>query len=362
MNAIDDKIKITKAESSKIGNVNWDTLGFGKVFSDHIFVADYKNGQWEEGKIIPYSTMAIEPTMCTLHYGQTIFEGLKAYNDIDGGINIFRPDRNAKRLNNSATRLVMPEFPEERFLEAVSQLVAVEKDWIPKERGQALYLRPVMFGSSNFLGVHSSDDYKLIIICSPVASYYAAGLKPVSILVSHEYVRAVRGGLGMAKTAANYAASLLAGKEAKAKGFDQVLWLDGVEQEYVDEVGAMNIMFVIGDELVTPTLDQGSILPGVTRETVITLAKEKGIKITERKISITEVYEAHGRGELKEIFGTGTAAIISPVGKLNYKGREIIINNNEIGPIAHDMYETIVGIQRGETEDSHGWVHKVASI
>lgn len=362
MNVIDNKIKITRVESSKIENVNWDALGFGKVFTDHIFVADYKNGQWEEGKIIPYSTMAFEPTMCTLHYGQTIFEGLKAYIDVNGGVNIFRPDRNASRLNNSATRLVMPEFPEERFLEAVSELVAVEKDWIPKERGQALYIRPVMFGSSNFLGVHSSENYKLVIICSPVASYYSAGLKPVNILVSHEYVRAVRGGLGMAKTAANYAASLLAGKEAKAKGFDQVLWLDGVHQEYVDEVGAMNIMFVIGDELVTPTLEQGSILPGVTRETVIALAKEKGIKITERRIRISEVYDAHERGELKEIFGTGTAAVISPVGKLNFKGKEIVINNNEIGPVAHDMYETIVGIQRGETEDSHGWIHKVSSI
>jgi branched-chain amino acid aminotransferase len=362
MNVIEDRIKITKVKKSKIENVNWNTLGFGKVFSDHIFVVDYIYGQWEEGKIIPYSDMAFEPTMCTLHYGQTIFEGLKAYLDINGDVNIFRPDRNAKRLNNSATRLVMPEYPEEKFLEAINDLVAVEKDWIPKERGQALYLRPVMFGSSNFLGVHSSDNYKLVIICSPVASYYAAGLKPVSILVSHEYVRAVRGGLGMAKTAANYAASLLAGKEAKAKGFDQVLWLDGVHQEYVDEVGAMNIMFVIGDELVTPTLDQGSILPGVTRETVLALAKEKGIKTSERRIRISEVYDAHERGELKEVFGTGTAAIISPVGKLNYKGKEIVINNNEIGPVAHDMYETIVGIQRGELEDTHGWIHKVASI
>ena len=362
MNVIDDNIKVTKAKSSRIENVNWDALGFGKVFSDHIFVAEFKNGQWDEGKIIPYSSMEFEPTMCTLHYGQTIFEGLKAYNDIDGSINIFRPDRNAKRLNNSANRLVMPDFPEERFIEAVERLVAVEKSWIPKERGQALYIRPVMFGSSNFLGVHSSDEYKLVIICSPVASYYAAGLKPVNILVSHEYVRAVRGGLGMAKTAANYAASLLAGKEAKAKGFDQVLWLDGVHQEYVDEVGAMNIMFVIGDELVTPTLDQGSILTGVTRETVLALAKEKGIRTSERRIRISEVYDAHERGELKEVFGTGTAAIISPVGKLNYKGKEIVINNNEIGPIAHDMYETIVGIQRGETEDTHGWVHKVTTI
>jgi branched-chain amino acid aminotransferase len=359
MNTIEDRITIKRATVSKIDKVNWDTLGFGKVFSDHIFVADFINREWQDGKIIPYGEMPIEPTMCTLHYGQTIFEGLKAYNTVDGGVNIFRPDRNAKRMSDSATRLVMPSFPEERFVEAVAELVALERDWIPKKRGQALYIRPVMYGSSNFLGVHSSENYKFIIIASPVASYYSTGLKPVSILVAHEYVRAVRGGLGMAKTAANYAASLLAGKEAKEKGFDQVLWLDGVHQEYVDEVGAMNIMFVIGDEIVTPTLEQGSILPGVTRETILTLAKEKGIKASERRIRISEVFDAHERGELKEVFGTGTAAIISPVGRLNYKGKEIIINNNEIGPIAHDMYETIVGIQRGEVEDTHGWNYKV---
>lgn len=359
MNEIDERIKVKRATVSKIDKVDWDTLGFGKVFSDHIYVADFKNGEWQEGEIIPYGEMSVEPTMCTLHYGQTIFEGLKAYRAIDGSANIFRPDRNAKRMSNSATRLVMPSFPEDRFIEAVNDLVALENDWIPNKRGQALYIRPVMYGSSNFLGVHSSTNYKFIIIASPVASYYSTGLKPVSILVAHEYVRAVRGGLGMAKTAANYAASLLAGKEAKEKGFDQVLWLDGVHQEYVDEVGAMNIMFVIGEELVTPSLEQGSILPGVTRETILTLAKEKGIKASERRIKISEVFEAHERGDLKEIFGTGTAAIISPVGRLNYKGREIIINNNEIGPIAHDMYETIVGIQRGELEDTHGWVHKV---
>lgn len=362
MNVIDDTIKIKKSNETKINSVDWNKLGFGKVFSDHIFVSDYKDGQWQNSRIVPYDSMEVEPTMCTLHYGQTIFEGLKAYLDVDGSVNIFRPDKNARRLNNSAERLVMPKFPEELFLEAVSQLVAIEKDWIPKERGQALYIRPVMYGSSNFLGVHSSEEYKFIIIASPVASYYAAGLKPVSILVSHEYVRAVRGGLGMAKTAANYAASLLAGKQAKEKGFDQVLWLDGVHQEYVDEVGAMNIMFVIGDELVTPTLDQGSILPGVTRETVLTLAKEKGMKTSERRIRISEVFDAHERGELKEVFGTGTAAIISPVGKLTYKGKEIVINNNEIGPVAHDLYDTIVGIQRGETEDTHGWINKVATI
>lgn len=362
MNTLESTIKVNKIENSKLDKLNWDNLGFGKNFSDHIFVVDYINGEWQEGEIRPYDVMEFEPALCTLHYGQTIFEGLKAYKDVNGGINIFRPDKNAKRLNNSATRLVMPEFPEEKFIEAVKELVKTDYKWIPEKRGQALYVRPVMFGSGNFLGVHSSDSYRLIIMTSPVASYYPEGLKPVKILVTHEYVRTVRGGLGMAKTAANYAASLLAGKKAKAAGYDQVLWLDGVEQKYIDEVGAMNIMFLIGDKLITPTLDQGSILPGVTRETVLTLAEENGIQTEERKISIDEVFEAHRKGELKEVFGTGTAAIISPVGLLHYKDESIIINDSKIGPVAQNFYDTIVDIQRGEKEDTHGWVHHIDTI
>lgn len=356
MNFLEDTLNITKTDESRINKVNWDALGFGKTFSDHIYVSDFIDGRWTEGEIIPYQNMQVEPALCTLHYGQTIFEGLKAFKNVNGGINIFRPDKNAKRYRNSAQRLVMPEFPESQFLDAIRELVRIDKDWIPSKRGRALYIRPVQFGTSNFLKVDSSETYKNIIMTSPVASYYPEGLKPVKILVSHEYVRTVRGGLGMAKTAANYAASLLGGKEAKKQGYDQVLWLDGVHREYVDEVGAMNIMFVIDDELITPSLDQGSILAGVTRETVLALAEEKGIKATERKIRISEVFEAHKRGKLQEVFGTGTAAIIAPVGLLHYKGDTIEINNMEIGPIAQDMYDTIVGIQRGEIEDTHGWI------
>jgi branched-chain amino acid aminotransferase len=299
--------------------------------------------------------MEIEPGMCTLHYGQTIFEGLKAFRDINGGVNIFRPDKNAERLNNSAIRLCMPTYDPDLFIQALIELVKVDNQFIPYKRGQSLYLRTVLFGSSNFLGVHASTDYKLIIMTSPVASYYAAGLNPVKILVEDKYVRAAKGGLGSAKTAANYAASLYANMKAAEKGFAQVLWLDAITHDLVNEVGAMNIMFVIDNELITPSLESGTILPGVTRATVIELAKEWGMEVTERGLSITEVIEAHQTGRLKEVFGTGTAAVISPVGLLAYKDKEFVINNMEIGPIAQKFYDTITGIHYGEIEDKYGW-------
>lgn len=349
------EIPIKKATSSRMGLTDWEHLGFGKYFADHIFLSKYDNGSWNNGVILPYGPMLVEPGMCTLHYGQTIFEGLKAYYDVNGGANIFRPDMNAKRLNNSARQLCIPEYDNQKFIQAIVDLVKIDKEWIPKVRGQSLYIRPVLFGSSNFLGVQASDEYTFIIMTSPVASYYPEGLNPIKILVMDEYVRAVKGGLGKAKTAANYAASLYGGKVAKSKGFSQVLWLDGIHHEYVDEVGAMNIMFVIDDEIITPTLEQGSILAGVTRNTAIFLAKEWGIKVTERPVKISEVFEAHQQGKLQEAFGTGTAAIISPVGLFNYKDQEIVINDMKIGPIAQRLYDTITGIQYGEIEDKYGW-------
>ncbi len=348
-------IKIQKATTTRFDLVNWDNLGFGKFFSDYMFVSYYRNGQWDDGEIVPYGPIGFEPSMMTLHYGQTIFEGLKAYFDVKGGVNIFRPDMNAKRLNNSADRLCIPRFDEAKFIEAIVELVKLDYKYVPKVFGQSLYIRPVCFGSSNVLGVHPSEEYTLIIMTSPVASYYPEGLNPVKILIVDEYVRAVRGGLGMAKTAANYAASLYASKKAKEKGFSQVLWLDGLRHEFIDEVGAMNIMFVLDDILITPPLSQGTILPGVTRDSVLTLATEMGIKVQERAIKIYEVLEAYEKGLLQEVFGTGTAATISPVGKLYYKDKEYVVNNNEIGPIARKMYDTLSGIQYGRIEDSHNW-------
>ncbi|MDT3740997.1 MAG: branched-chain amino acid aminotransferase [Candidatus Kapabacteria bacterium] len=350
------EIKVTKTEKSRISDVNWDNLGFGVYFSDHIFVAEYKDGSWNEGEIVPYGPIPMEPTMCTLHYGQSIFEGLKAFKSVDGGVNLFRPDRNATRLNHSGSKVCIPPFDESHFIDALVQLIKVDKDWVPEKRGHSLYIRPLAFGDGNFLGVHSSKTFKLIIMTSPVASYYPEGLAPVKILVAKDFVRAVRGGLGSAKTAANYAASLLASEKAKKEGYSQVLWLDAVNRHFVDEVGAMNIMFVIGDELVTPPLDTGTILRGVTRETVLELAEDFGLKITERPITIEDVFVSFKEGQLREVFGTGTAAVISPVGQLHYNGETIIINDNQIGPVAQKFYDTITGLQYGDIKDTKDWI------
>lgn len=348
-------IQVKNNHKTKLTETDWNNLGFGRYFADHMYVSNFRDGAWEKGIVLPYGTLSVEPGMCTLHYGQTIFEGLKAYKDVKGGANIFRPDMNAKRLNRSADKLCIPQYNENDLINAMVDLVKIDKDWIPQTRGHSLYIRPVVFGSSNFLGVHASDDYMLIIMTSPVASYYPEGLNPIKILVMDEFVRAVRGGLGMAKTAANYAASLKGGKVAKEQGFSQVLWLDGVHHEYVDEVGAMNMIFMIDDEIITPPLSQGSILAGVTRDTVLFLAKEWGYKVTERQIKIAEVFEAHTQGRLQEAFGTGTAAIISPVGLFKHHDTEIVVNNMEIGPVAQKMYDTITGIVHGEIEDKYGW-------
>jgi branched-chain amino acid aminotransferase len=350
------KFKIIRKEKSGIDNINWDDLRFGVYFSDHVFVSDYKDGKWDEGRIEPYAPMDIYPGNCTLHYAQSIFEGLKAFRDVKNGVNMFRPEKNIERLNNSALRMCIPEYDTDRLLEGMIELIKTDNQFIPQKRGQALYVRPVVFGSSNFLGVHASEEYRLIVMTSPVASYYAAGLNPVKILVEDKLVRAAKGGVGNAKTAGNYAASLYASKKASEKGYAQVLWLDAVKRELVDEVGAMNIMFVINDEIITPSLESGTILPGITRESVLQLAKEWGIKLTERDIPITEVIEAHKNGKLQEVFGTGTAAVISPVGVLGYKGNDYLINDMKIGPIAQKFYDTITGIQYGEIEDKHGWI------
>jgi branched-chain amino acid aminotransferase len=348
-------IKITKAQKTRINTVDWKNLGFGKYLADHMFVCDYANGKWGEGRIEPYGPMPMEPALCTLHYGQSIFEGLKAFHSKKGGINIFRPYMNARRLNHSAERLCIPPFDEDLLIDAMKELIKLDFDWIPKERGHSLYIRPVVFGSGNFLGVHASDTYRIVIMTSPVASYYPEGLNPVKIMVASEYVRAVRGGLGSAKTAANYAASLLASTKAKEMGYSQVLWLDAVTRNFVDEVGAMNIMFIIDGEIITPPLEQGTILAGVTRDTVLTLAREWGFKVSEKTLEITEVFKAHENGQLKEVFGTGTAAVISPVGQLTFKGNTIIMNDMEIGPNAQKFYDTITGIQYGEIDDKYGW-------
>lgn len=351
--------KVRKNPQTRINSIDWNNLRFGVYFSDHVFISVYKDGKWDDGAIEPYGKLPFEPGLCTLHYGQTIFEGLKAFKSVNGGANIFRPDMNVKRLNRSAEIVCIPQYDEERLLKGIHELVKTDSKFVPQQRGQSLYIRPVVFGSGHFLGVTASSEYHLIVMTSPVASYYAAGLNPVKIMVSTEYVRAVQGGVGAAKTAANYAASLYAGMDAHKKGYSQVLWLDGVNRKDIDEVGAMNIMFVIDGELITPSLHKRTVLAGVTRDTVLTLAREWGMKVSERNISIEEVADLHAQGKVQEVFGTGTAAVISPVGLLHYKGKDMIFNDMKIGPVAQKFYDTITAIQYGEVPDTHNWVQHV---
>ncbi|KAF5420183.1 MAG: branched-chain amino acid aminotransferase [Candidatus Methanocomedens sp.] len=351
-------IKITKAKTSKIDSVDFENLGFGEVFSDHMFSMDYENGEWINQRIEPYGKIEFEPAMCTLHYAQAVFEGLKAFHVRDGSINIFRPEKNLERMNRSNERMCMPTIDEDMFFDAMAELIKLERDWIPKDTGHSLYIRPFIFGTENFLGVHPSSTYRFMIILSPVGAYYKEGFNPVSLLVPEEYVRAVKGGVGEAKTAGNYAASLLPAKIAQKKGFTQVLWLDGEHHKYIDEVGTMNIFFVIDDEVITPPLE-GSILPGVTRDTALDLTKSWGMKVNERRISIDELVQSSKEGRLQEVFGTGTAAVISPVDEIQYRDTNININHGQIGPIARRLFDEISGIQYGEIPDTHGWIYNI---
>lgn len=336
-----------------------ENLGFGNVFTDHMFVMDYAEDKgWHDPRIIPYGPFEIEPSAMVFHYGQEMFEGMKAYKAENGDIQLFRPMMNIHRTNITNERICIPQINEDHMLEAIKALVALEKDWIPSASGTSLYIRPFIIATDPFLGVRPSSTYKFMIICSPVGAYYKAGINPVRIYVEEEYVRAVRGGVGFAKTGGNYAASLKAQLKAKEQGFAQVLWLDGIERKYVEEVGTMNVFFVIDGEVITPSLE-GSILPGVTRNSTIELLKTWGIPVTERKLEIAEVFKAAEEGKLQEVFGTGTAAVISPVGELKWKEKDIIINNNEIGTISKRVYDTITGMQTGKVNDEFGWIEKV---
>jgi branched-chain amino acid aminotransferase len=336
-------------------------LGFGQIFSDHVLEMDYSPEKgWHNATIKPLKDLEMHPATMFIHYGQAIFEGLKAFKTLSGEVVIFRPEKHFQRLNNSARRICIPEVDIPFMLNALNELVALDKDWIPAQKGEALYIRPFIYGSDPFLGVKPSSNYKLIIICSPVGAYYAEGFKPVKILVQDDYVRAVRKGLGECKTPANYAASLLAAEEAKHKGYTQVLWLDGIEQKYIEEVGTMNIFIRFKNEVVTPKLN-GSILPGVTRDSVIRILKDWGENITERLVSIDEVVSAHEKGELLEIFGTGTAAIISSVGILGYKNIEIVLDPVEAGDLALKLFEELTSIHYGVAEDKYNWLVNVGN-
>ena len=352
-------IKITKTTNPQPKPAKGQKLGFGKIFTDHMFVMNYTEGKgWHDPRIEPFHKISLSPAAMVYHYGQEMFEGLKAYKGENGDVFLFRPDMNAKRTNATNDRLVIPQIPEEDFVQAVSAVVDVDRDWVPTEPGTSLYIRPFIIATDEFLGVAPSKTYLFMVILSPSGAYYESGLAPVGIWIEDEYVRAVRGGIGFAKTGGNYAASLIAQQKAHDAGYSQVLWLDGVERKYIEEVGAMNIFFKIAGKVVTPSLN-GSILPGITRNSVLQLCRDWGYEVEERKISADELLEAQRNGTLEECFGTGTAAVISPVGKLRYVDEVMTINGGDIGPLSQKLYDTITGIQTGRLPDEKGWRVKV---
>jgi branched-chain amino acid aminotransferase len=337
-----------------------DTLRFGDVFTDHMFMMEYDEGRgWHDPRIVPYAPLTLDPACCVLHYAQAVFDGLKAFRGVDGKVRIFRGDRHAARLNRSCELLCIPPLDAALVQESFRALVGVDADWVPSKRGTALYIRPTVIATETFLGVHPSHSYLYFVILSPVGAYYKEGLNPVKILATDRHVRAVPGGLGAAKTAANYAASLFAAREAEQQGYTQVLWLDGRQREFLDEVGTMNIMLRIGDTVLTPPLSSGTILDGVTRNSVLQLLRDWGVPVEERAVSIHEVVEAHKQGRLAEMWGTGTAAVISPVGELGYGGVRMAINGGAIGELTQRLYDAITSIQYGATNDPHGWTRVV---
>ncbi len=352
------EIKVTRSTNLK-EKPDQNNLGFGKYFTDHMFLMDYDEGiGWHDARIVPYAPIPMDPATMVLHYAQETFEGLKAYRNPKGEILLFRPEMNGQRLINSNKRICMAELPVDMFVEAVEAIVKYEQDWIPTAPNTSLYIRPFMYASQPGVGVHPAKSYRFVIILSPVGNYYPEGVNPIKIWVEDEYVRAVKGGTGFTKCGGNYAASIAAQVKAEQNGYTQVLWLDGVHRKYVEEVGTMNIMFLIGDEVITAPIE-GSVLPGVTRDSMITLLKDWGYKVSERELSIDELMEAGHNGTLKEVFGTGTAAVISPVGELNYKGDIVTINDFKTGPLTQKLYDTLTGIQWGKLEDKFNWTRVV---
>ncbi len=352
------EIKITKASVLK-EKPDSSTLGFGKIFTDHMFMMDWNSEKgWYNARIVPFENISLHPASTVLHYGSEIFEGLKAYRRKDGEVQLFRPIENIRRMNRSADRLCLPQIPEDLAMQVLETFVELEKDWTPSAEGTSLYLRPFMFGNDESLGVHAVHNATYVIIASPVGSYYAEGINPVKIMIEDEDVRAVRGGTGYAKCGGNYAASNRAGERAAKQGYSQVLWLDGVERKYIEEVGAMNVMFKIDGKIVTPALS-GSILPGITRMSCIAVLKEKGYEVEERLLSIDELADALENGKLEEAWGCGTAAVVSPIGELCYKGVKYAVNNGEIGEVTQMLYDTLTGIQWGKIDDTFGWTYPI---
>ena len=349
------EIKITKTTAPKAKPAKGEALGFGRKFTDHMFIMNYTEGKgWHDARIVPYGDISISPSAMVFHYGQEMFEGLKAYRDDKDNVYLFRPEMNAKRTNNTNDRLCIPQIPVDMFVEAVKAVVDIDRDWVPTEEGTSLYIRPFIIATDEFLGVAPSKSYLFMIILSPSGAYYESGLEPVGIWIEDEYVRAVKGGMGYAKTGGNYAASLIAQMKAHDAGYSQVLWLDGVERKYIEEVGAMNIFFKIAGKVVTPMLNV-SILPGITRDSIINVCKAWGYEVEERRISVDELVAAAKDGSLEEVFGTGTAAVVSPVNKLRYVDDVMNIGDGSIGELTQKLYDELTGIQWGKREDPYGW-------
>lgn len=351
-------MEITKTQNSRLSSVDFNNLDFGRMFSDHMIDMRYKNGSWGEPTIVPYGPISFHPSLHALHYGQEVFEGMKAYYVDKHTINLFRLEDHHTRIRNSSERLCIPAMDKNSFIESLEELIRLDHQWVPKTHGHALYVRPFVFASEEYIAARAASEYRYMVITSPVAAYYKEGFNPVSLTTTDNFVRAVKGGTGEAKAAGNYGGSFLPAQQAQKKGYTQVLWLDAKENKYVEEVGTMNIFFKIDGKLVTPQLG-GTVLPGITRRSVITLAKEWNVEVEERRISIDEVFKSHKEGLLEEVFGAGTAAVISPVGLIHHKGKVIELDREKIGPFAQKMYDTITGIQYGKIEDTFGWVHPV---
>lgn len=353
------QIQVTKTDAPKAKPAQGTNLGFGKLFTDHMFLMDYTAGEgWHDARIVPYAPLPMDPACVVFHYAQEIFEGMKAYRTAENNIQLFRPECNAQRFQDSAERLCIPKIPNEDFVQAVRELVAIDRDWVPSAEGASLYIRPFVFATDVGLGVHASKHYLFCVICSPSGAYYAEGLDPVKIYVEDEYIRAAPGLTGFCKCGGNYAASILAGEKAEKLGFSQVLWLDGVEKKYVEEVGSMNIMFMIDGKVYTaPTA--GTVLPGVTRRSIIELLRDWGYEVVEGKLAIADIMKAAEDGKLQEVFGTGTAAVVSPVKELDWEGKQAMIGGGKIGPVTQKLYDTLTGIQWGKLPDTKGWTVRV---
>lgn len=348
-------LPLTRAPRSRLEEVDWNDLGFGRHFSDHMVSMRWRDGRWDDAEVIPYGPLAIEPGNAALHYGQTVFEGLKVFRGVDGRIRAFRPDANERRLQASCRRMCIPPPPDGSLATALEALVAVDHPWIPRRRGESLYVRPLIIGEESHLEVRPSRSFRMLVMSSPVRSYFATGQAGVSLKVDEEHTRSAPGGVGFAKTGGNYAASFLPAEIARREGFDQVLWLDGVEHRNIEEVGQMNIFFRLDDRVVTPPL-RGTILPGVTRDSVLTLLHERGVEVAEEPIAIDSLVRAMEEGRVQEAFGAGTAAVIAPVGCIGVRGRRYDLPVGESGSLSGDLFETLTGIQFGERADAHGWM------